>query len=105
VRAAVEADLAMIEAFNNLIKPLKWQIEKIVCQHDPNSLYLLRTIPGVGQILALVIFLYEINQSLPISTPGFLNNALKTTFQVVSILNGYVEDSFKKVQFQTFFFL
>ena len=59
VRAAVEADLSMIEAFNNLIKPLEWQIEKIACQHDHNSLYLLRTIPGVGQILALVI-LYEV---------------------------------------------
>jgi hypothetical protein len=45
VRAAVEADLTMVEAFNNLIKPLEWQIEKIACQHDHNSLYLLRTIP------------------------------------------------------------
>lgn len=49
----------MIKAFNNLIRPLEWQIEKIACQHDHNSLYLLRTIPGIGQILALVI-LYEI---------------------------------------------
>ena len=59
VHAAVEADLSMIEAFNNLIKPLEWKIEKIACQHDHNSLYLLRTIPGVGRILALVI-LYEV---------------------------------------------
>lgn len=50
----------MIEAFNRLIRPLEWQIEKTACHHDANSLYLLRTIPGVGQILALVI-LYEVH--------------------------------------------
>ena len=60
VRSAVQADLKMIEAYNDLIKPLEWQIEKSACQHDRNSLYLLRTIPGVGQILALTI-LYEVN--------------------------------------------
>ena len=64
VRAAVEADLAMVEAFNKLQKPLEWQIEKIVCQQDPNNFYLLKTIPGVGQILALVILyeVYDINR-------------------------------------------
>ena len=48
----------MIDAFNRLIKPLEGQIERIACQHDPNNLYLLKTVPGVGQILALTI-LYE----------------------------------------------
>ena len=60
VRAAVQADLTMIEAFNALIRPLEWQIEKTACEHDPNNLYLLRTVPGVGHILALTI-LYEIH--------------------------------------------
>jgi transposase len=50
----------MIDAFNRLIKPLENKIEKIACQHDPNNLYLLKTIPGVGQILALTI-LYEVH--------------------------------------------
>ncbi len=59
VRASVQADLAMIDAFNKMIKPLEWQIEKTAKQHDYQNLYLLRSIPGVGQILALVI-LYEI---------------------------------------------
>lgn len=60
VRAAVQADLSMIEAFNKLIGPLEWQIEKTACHHDHNNLYLLRTIPGVGRIIALVI-LYEVH--------------------------------------------
>lgn len=60
VQAAIQADLTMIESFNRLIKPLEWQIEKTAAGHDRNNLYLLRTIPGVGQILALVI-LYEIH--------------------------------------------
>jgi len=59
VQAAVQVDLDMIEAFNKVLRPLEWKIEKMACQHDHNSLLLLRTIPGVGQILALVI-LYEI---------------------------------------------
>jgi len=39
---------------------LEWHIEKTARQHDYHTLYLLRSIPGVGSILALVI-LYEIN--------------------------------------------
>ncbi len=60
VNLAISADLTMIDAFNRLIKPLEDKIERIACQHDPNNLYLLRTIPGVGQILALTI-LYEVH--------------------------------------------
>jgi transposase len=60
VRATVETDLTMIKAYDRLIRPLEWQIEKTACNHDYNSLYLLRTIPGVGKILALTI-LYEVH--------------------------------------------
>lgn len=60
IRATVEADLTMIETYDRLIRPLEWQIEKTVCNHDHTSLYLLRTIPGVGKILALAIF-YEVH--------------------------------------------
>jgi transposase len=59
-KASVDADLTMIEAFNTLIKKLEWQIEKTARQHNYHDLYLLRSIPRVGQILALVI-LYEVN--------------------------------------------
>ena len=60
VRKSVEVDLAMIESFNQILKKLEWHIEKTARQHDYHTLYLLRSIPGVGQILALVI-LYEIH--------------------------------------------
>jgi len=50
----------MIESLNQILKKLEWHIEKTARQHDYHTLYLLRSIPGVGQILALVI-LYEIH--------------------------------------------
>ena len=60
VRKSVEVDLAMIDSLNQILKKLEWHIEKTARQHDYHTLYLLRSIPGVGQILALVI-LYEIH--------------------------------------------
>ena len=59
VRKSVEVDLALIESYNQVLKPLEWYIEKNAKQHDHHTLLLLRSIPGIGQILALVI-LYEI---------------------------------------------
>jgi transposase len=59
VRKSVEVDLAMIESLNEILKKLEWQIEKTAKQHDYNTLLRLRSVPGVGQILALVI-LYEV---------------------------------------------
>jgi transposase len=50
----------MINSLNQVLKKLEWHIEKTVRQHNYHTLYLLRSIPGVGQILALVI-LYEIH--------------------------------------------
>ena len=48
----------MIQALNQVMRKLEWHLEKTARQHDYISLYLLRSIPGVGQILALAI-LYE----------------------------------------------
>jgi len=60
VKKSVEVDLAIIDSLNEILKKLEWHIEKTARQHDYHTLYLLRSIPGVGQILALVI-LYEIH--------------------------------------------
>ena len=52
-----------IKKFGELgLKKLEWHIEKTAGEHDYHTLYLLRSIPGVGQILALVI-LYEVHDA------------------------------------------
>jgi hypothetical protein len=36
----------MIEAYNRLIKPLEWQVEKTACHHDPTASICLEPFPG-----------------------------------------------------------
>ena len=62
VKKSVEVDLALIDSMNPILSSLEWYIEKTARKHDYKSLMLLRSIPGVGQILALVI-LYEIHDT------------------------------------------
>jgi transposase len=59
VRKSVEADLAMLKAYDQVIADVELYIIHQVKIHNPNAYHLLKTIPGVGQILALVL-LYEI---------------------------------------------
>lgn len=60
VKKSIEVDLALIDAYNPILSNLEWCIEKTARQHDYKTLFLLRSIPGVGQLLGLVI-LYEIH--------------------------------------------
>lgn len=55
----VEVDLRTIEHYEKLLDALERKLEKIATAHDPVSLALLKSIPGVGRILGLVM-LYEI---------------------------------------------
>ncbi len=59
VRAMVEVDLATIEHYEDLLGTLERHLEKIAVGHDPVTLALLKSIPGVGKILGMVL-LYEI---------------------------------------------
>jgi transposase len=59
VRRMVEVDLETIEHYEKLLGSLERELDKIATQHDPVNLALLRSIPGVGRILGLVM-LYEI---------------------------------------------
>jgi transposase len=59
VRMMVEVDLRTIEHYEKLLDALERKLEKIATAHDPVSLALLKSIPGVGRILGLVM-LYEI---------------------------------------------
>ena len=60
VRKSVEVDCALIDFYDHLLGELERYILGVAKGHDPQSLALLRTIPGVGKILSLVM-LYEIH--------------------------------------------
>jgi transposase len=60
VRTSVETDLALAGHYDGLIRSLERTILGQAKVHDPLTLDLLRTVPGVGTILALTL-LYEIH--------------------------------------------
>jgi len=55
----IDLDLAFVDYFQHGLKKLEWHLEQHAKQHDPASLNVLKTIPGVCRILALTI-LYEV---------------------------------------------
>jgi transposase len=61
VQKNMAVDVALVDFYDPLLAELERYIEKTAHGHDPVSLALLRAIPGVGKILALVM-LYEIEQ-------------------------------------------
>jgi transposase len=61
VQKSIEIDLALIGYYDELLRDLELAIVKAARYHDANTLYLLlRTVPGIGKILSLVL-LYEIH--------------------------------------------
>jgi transposase len=60
VQKSIEVDLALITYYDQLLTDLELSIVKSAKQHDANTFYRLRSVPGVGKILALVL-LYEIH--------------------------------------------
>jgi transposase len=61
VQQNMAVDLALVDCDDPLLADLERYIEKTAHGHDPVSLALPRTIPGVGTILALVVR-YEIEE-------------------------------------------
>ena len=59
-RLSVAADLAMIDAFDSQIADLERHLVKNAKVDDPVTFHLLRTTPGIGPILGLIL-LYEID--------------------------------------------
>src|SRR5262249_51360674 len=57
---SVEVDLALIDHYDHVLNGVELSILNTVTQHDAPTLYLLRTVPGIGKILSLVL-LYEIH--------------------------------------------
>jgi transposase len=60
VHKSIEVDLALMTYYDQLLTDLELTVVKSAKQHDANTFYRLRSIPGVGKILALVL-LYEIH--------------------------------------------
>jgi len=59
VQKNIDLDVAILDAYAKELSKVEWFIEQQARQHNPVHLQLLRTIHGVGKILALTI-LYEI---------------------------------------------
>ncbi len=60
VRKSIAVDLALLECTDALVTDLEADLVRRAKQHDPQSFQLLRSVPGIGKILALTI-LYEIH--------------------------------------------
>jgi transposase len=60
VRKSIGLDLALLERYDELLTDLEADLVRRAKQHDPQAFHRLRTIPGVGKVLALTI-LYEIH--------------------------------------------
>ncbi len=59
VRMSMAADLELIALLDDLKNRLELHITRNAKDHDPQALYRLRTVPGIGSIISLSI-LYEI---------------------------------------------
>lgn len=60
VRKTVEVDISVINHLDSTIAELELYLANTTKEHDANSFYLLRSIPGVGKVLAMSI-LYEVH--------------------------------------------
>src|SRR3989440_10927948 len=60
VQKSIAVDLALIGHDDHLLRDMELSVLKTAKQHDANTLYLLRTVPGIGEMLSLVL-LYEIH--------------------------------------------
>lgn len=60
VQKSIEVDWALIDYYDQLLTDLELHIVNTAKQHDANTFYRLRSVPGIGKILALVM-LYEIH--------------------------------------------
>lgn len=59
VQKTVKVDLELIAFYDTIIRKLEWHLQQTAKAHDATALQVLRSIPGIGPILSLVI-LYEV---------------------------------------------
>ena len=59
-RSMLAADLVIVTALDGQIKRLEAELVRTAKVHDPQTFHLLRTVPGIGPVLALIL-LYEVH--------------------------------------------
>jgi transposase len=67
VQKSIQLDLELIDLLDKQISGLESFLLRTANRHDPNAIYLLRTVHGIGKVLSLVI-LYEIHDILRFPT-------------------------------------
>jgi len=60
VRKSIEVDLVLVEQYDALVTDLELTIVREAKRHDADAFHRLRSVPGIGKVLALTI-LYEIH--------------------------------------------
>ena len=60
VQKSIEMDLLLIDHYDKLLTDVELYITRTAKEHDAQNFFLLRSVPGIGKILSLVI-LYEIH--------------------------------------------
>jgi transposase len=60
VRKSIDVDLALIDQYDTLMMDLELTIVREAKRHDADAFHRLRSVPGIGKVLALTI-LYEIH--------------------------------------------
>jgi len=72
VQKSIELDLALIDHYDQLLHRVEHEISLIAKKHDADSYFRLRSVPGIGRILGLVI-LYEIQVFLFLTCGGLIS--------------------------------
>jgi transposase len=62
VQTSIDVDLTLIDAYDRLLTDRELDLVRTAKDHEAQTFYRLRSIPGIGNILALVL-LYEIHDS------------------------------------------
>jgi hypothetical protein len=55
VQKSLEVDLALLGSYDPRLNALEWHLVNAAKPHDAHTLYLLHTVPGIGNILSLVL--------------------------------------------------
>jgi transposase len=55
VQKSIAVELTLIGHYDHLLRDVERSVLKTAKQHDANTLYLLRTVPGIGELLSLVL--------------------------------------------------